>query len=220
MKSRIILGLLGFLMALIICSCSQQPSKGKTQIDHDKQYPKSNTGLRIDNGINRGISYTDSFGNNYNLRYIPIISTNDSTTSIHLQIAFSKEYDYPTAYGDEQFKVIPLPKEWALDGVEITESMINVLPQYINQPFFDKTLKPGEKCIMAIGTLYPRPTKGSGILPNTLFTHNKRGDFPACDWFMKKDLPSNSQIALGLKLNFGESCMIIPCGQISYPESN
>lgn len=201
-----------FLLSLLgpFTQCAQEKSTRTEQT--------SNVGLLIDNGINRGINYTDSLGTNYNLRYIPITITNDSTIPIHFQLVFSKDYDYPIAFGDQKFKVIPLPKEWGLNGVEITDSMFNELKNYIAKPLLNKTLEPGEKRVIAIGTLYPRPPKFRGILPNALFAHTDKGIFPTCDWLMNEDPSSNPQIALGLKLNFGESCMVIPCGQISYPE--
>ena len=73
---------------------------------------KLNSGLLIHNGQYRGTVYIDSLNNNYNIKYIPITITNDSTISIHLQIAFSKEYDYPIADAGESFKVFPMPKEY------------------------------------------------------------------------------------------------------------
>ena len=110
-----------------------------------------------------------------------------------------------------------MPKEWT-DTITITDSMFDELNNYIDKPLLNETVDPGEKFVVAIGTLYPRPPKNCGVLPNALFTHSDRRIFPTCDWLMKEDPSSNLQIALGLKLDFGESCTIIPCGQISYPE--
>ncbi len=194
---------------LTVYSCKQQTSKGP---------PPVHSGLLIDNGINRGTNYTDSVGIDHNLRYIPISITNDSIIPIRLQITFSKEYEFPHPDSDEKFKVIPLPNEWALDGVGVTESMIDELPKYIGKPVLNEIVQPGEELVMAIGTLYPRPPKTSGVLPNELFVHIERGIFPACDWLMQGESSSNNQILLGLRLNFGEKCVIILCGQISYAD--
>ena len=200
--------IVGLFTVLIVCSCVQQK-------------PKS--GLLIDNEINRGTGYTDSLGTYYNIRYIPITITNDSTIPIHLQMTFSKEYDFPIAYGGQKFKVIPLPKEWALDGVEITDSLIKELPKYIDKPLLNETLEPDEKYVLAIGTLYSRPAN-CGVVPNALFLQNKRGLYYACDSLINHDKSTNSKLALELKLDFypdgitKESCIIIPCGQISYSE--
>jgi len=112
MKFRTIAGL---LIVLIVCSCFQQTSKGGLQIENGpKQHPGSQSGLLIENDPNRGVSYTDSLGAKYNVRYIPITITNDSIIPIHLQIAFSKEYDYPIALGAEKFKVFLIPKKQIL----------------------------------------------------------------------------------------------------------
>jgi hypothetical protein len=192
--------LIGLLIVLIGCSSNQQTSKG---------------GLRIENGINRGTRYTDSLGTNYGITYIPITITNDSTIPMHLQIAFSNEYDFPHPDSDEKFKLIPLPKEWALDGVEITESMINELPKYIDKPLLNETIEPGEKIVVAIGTLRPVPTNCSPI-PNVLFTYSNSDNFKACDSLMNQDKSANSQLVLGVKLDYcGGRCIIIPCGLVS-----
>ena len=204
----IFINIFGLLGALIVCSYSQQTKDSEPMI-----------GLRIDNGIYRGITYTDSLGSNYNLRYMPITITNDSTISIHLQIAFSKEYNYPDPASDEKFKIIPLSKEWALDGVGITESMIDELPNHIEKPFLNETIEPGEKIILAIGSLFPTPVKATGVLPRILFTHSDTGIFPECDWLTEEDPLSNQQIPLKLEITLGERCMIILCGQISYSEN-
>jgi len=204
-------------------SGNQQTSKNALQIESaPNQHLWSKSGLRIDNGINRGTGYTDSVGANYNIRNIPITITNDSIIPIHLQIAFSKEYEYPIPFSDETFKVIPMPKEWALDGVEITDRMFNELQKYIDQPFLNKTLQPGERLVFAIGTRY-RPT-GRGIVPNLLFAQSDSNNFQACDNLMNHDTSTNPQFVLGLKLDIylaGQrspiSCILIPCGEISYP---
>jgi len=206
MKFRSISGL--FIM-LIVCSCSQQT-------------PKS--GLLFNNGINRGISLTDSLGTKYNLRYIPITINNDSTVQIQLQLTFLEEFEYPVIFGDEKFKVIPLPKEWTLDGVEITESMINEIPKYINKPSINKIIEPNEKFVLSIGTVYPSSPKLCGVLPNLLFTQNDRDNFQSCDVQMELNRSTNPQLAILLKLVFcvnsdAPGCSLISCGKISYPEN-
>ena len=181
-----------------------------------KQVLKS--GLLIDNGINRGVGYTDSLGNAFNLRYIPIAITNDSTIPIELHLDFPRAYAYPADHGDEPFRIIPLPGAWALEGVGVTDSMLEQLKYYIARPSFSQILAPGEKILIAIGTLYPRPPKFTGVLPRALFTAADGSMVPACEQLMDEALSDHLPIALGLKLIFGESCRIIPCGHISFPE--
>lgn len=209
--------IIGFLFALMVCSCTQQTSKGKLlkeNVDNDKLEFKS--GLNIKNRTNRGTNYTDRQGTDYSIRNIPISITNDSTISIHLQIAFSLEYNYPHPESDEKFKLIPLPKEWALDGLGVTENMIDELANHIEKPFLHVTIKPHEEFLLSIGSLYPRPTKTNGVVPKILFVQNDATIFPDCDWLMQKNQLSNQQIPMGLKIVIGEKCMIIPCGSISY----
>ena len=184
-------------------------------------------GLRIENGINRGLNYTDAQKIKYSYRYIPITITNDSTTAIHVQIALSNKYNYPAAYGDQQFKVFLLPKELTTEKVtwdSITYELGNnelreFFEKDLNLPYvLNETLDPGEKCDITIGTLYPRPTN-CGILPNALFIKNNDSFYKKCDSLKNQDLTFYSRFALGVKLDFcKEDCFVIPCGQISYPE--
>ena len=214
MKFRSIVGILIFSFAW---SCAQRTSRDeRTNENMDTRQTMLKSGLTIKNKINRGINYTDPHGDDYSIRYIPISITNDSTISIHLQMGFSKEYDYPHPDSQEKFRLILLPKEWALDGVDISESMLDELPKYIEQPLLNKTIEPGEEFILSVGSVYPRPAKTSGVLPRTLFVHSDTTTFPECEWLMKKERSSNQQIPVGLKIILGERCMIIPCGSISY----
>lgn len=210
---------LGLLIVVITCSCIQ-PSSNKAQPgDADaNKFKGPESGLLIENSVNRGTNYTDPEGKEYSLRYIPITITNDSTISLHVQLAFSKQYHYPPPDSDQVFKLIPLPEEWALEGVDISESMIDQLPGYIENPSLSKTITPGEKLVLAIGTLYPRPAQTTGVLPRTLFAHSDPEIFPDCDWLMEKNRSSNQPIPMGLKIIFGEKCTIIPCGKVSYEE--
>ncbi|MDB4727896.1 hypothetical protein OAF63_03820 [Saprospiraceae bacterium] len=208
--------IIGLLIILIGCSEIQQT-------------PKS--GLQIENSPNRGLNYTDPQGTKLSYRYIPITITNDSTIAINIQIALSKEYDYPDEYGEQKFKVFLLPKELTQDKVTYDtisyELSDNELRNYFDKglsPLYilNETLEPGEKCDITMGTLYPRPTN-CGVLPIVLFSQDNRGLYNACDSLINQDISANPSLALGLKLDFypgssPEKCTIIPCGQISYPK--
>jgi len=217
------------LIALIACSCMQQPSENRLQHEKDSnQHFSSQSGLRIDNRVNRGTGYTDSQGTDYSLRYIPITITNEDSIPIRLQIDFSKEYDYPIENSDEKFKVLLLPKVYSLDGVKLTtdnellkDSLQIEFRNYLENGFdtayqLNEILDPNDKFILTIGTQYPRPAKISGVLPRTLFVLSDTTTFPMCEWLMEKNRSSNQQIPLGLQIIIGDSCMIIPCGSISY----
>jgi len=215
MKFRTIVGL---FIVLIVCSCSQRTSKGRLQI---------NSGLLIEYGPNQGLTHTDTLGTKHNYRYITATITNDSTIAIHLQIALSNEYDFPAACGDKKYKVFLLPKELTPDTAalinNITNGLGNFLDRCLDTPYIlNKTLEPGEKCVVTFGTLYSRPTN-CGVVPNALFAQGDSDNFQACDSLMNQDKSTDPQLALGLKLDFysGRSpfaCILIPCGQISYPE--
>lgn len=206
--------LAGFLTVLIVCSCSQRNSKNELPLS---------TGLQIENGPTRGTGFTDSLGTKYGLVYITATITNDTIIPIQLQLAFSKEYDYPTDYGEEQFKVLLLSEEWGLDGVDITEKMINELPKNTEKPVFEKTLDAHKKCVVTIGILRPREGLCSAT-PYAILEYNNSDIFPSCEWSIGEYKAPNPDLALGLKVGFCtvggdyESCTVIPCGQISYLE--
>ena len=150
--------LLAIFTVLFLGSCVQQTSK---------------IGLIIEVKPTRGQSYIDSSGTKFNLRHIPISISNDSIIPIQLEIAFSKQYDYPSTYNNEKFKVFPMPEIWALDGIEITDSILNELPKFIDSPNLVKIIEPGEEWQFAIGTLYPKGIN-YGIFPVSLFSHHHR----------------------------------------------
>ena len=202
------------LLFLLTCwsalaHCTQKSSNESGQAWH--------TGLQIENGINRGVNYTDSFCDTYSIRYIPIALTNDTNLSIQLQLNFATT-DYLDPNSQEPFKAIPLPERWAMDGVEITDSLLNELPQYLQQPSVSKTLKPGKTWLMAIGTVYSRPAKFTGVLPHVLFTHTTEAAFSECDWGMEESPSSGAPLALGLRLRLGGNCMVVPAGHMTYLE--
>ena len=232
MKFRTILGL---LIVLIGCSGNQQTSEGELPIEKGtNQDEVSNIGLKIENRINHGARYTASDSTDYWLIHIASTITNDSTIPIHLQMAFSREYDYPNEYGDQKFNIFLLPKVFALDGVtKVTEHSIltdsmqvefrNYIGNGLDNPYLlNKTLEPGEKCVVPIGTQFP-VSSNCGVFPNVLLSQSESANFQVCENQLAQDESTNPQLALGLKLDFRpgkttEKCTIIPCGQISYLE--
>lgn len=212
-------------LLLMACSINQQSSNDGLQAERGLNPPPLKTGLRIDQKPTRGQSYTDSLGVKYALRHIPAIITNDSTIPIHVQITFSREYDYPMVYNKQQFKVFPMPEIWALDGVEITDSILHAIPKYINQPVVSKTLAPGEKWLLAFGTLY-LTTVNYGVFPIAIFSHNNRALYPEGARLTDPNNQPVSPLSLELLVGFTsgsqaspESHATINCGQISYPKN-
>jgi len=208
MKIRIVIGLLSLL---ILCSFKQQNLNDVLKDECVIYKQNDSVKLLINNGQYRGTVYTDSIGTIHNLRYMPITITNVGTKPIRLQINFANEYNFPIENSSENFNLFPLPNEWAIEGSEITDSMIDELPNYINKPILDKTLQPGEKILFAIGTKYIRGKTG-GILPNSIFTLEDKEIFEECDLFKNDVLSSNSPKELGFKFSVSGSCFIIPCG--------
>ena len=216
MKLKIIIRV---LIVLFISSCVQRTlNKKSLSKNAATSQVKFSSGLTINNGINRGINYTDPHGTDYSIRNIPIKITNDSIIPIQIHLSFSSEYNHPNLAGGEKFKLIPLPREWGLDHTDITESMIDEIPKLIAKPVLNSIIEPGKDLILSIGSIYPRPAKTTGVLPRTLFAQNDSTVFNNCEWLMEDKTASSQQIPLMLKTTFGEQCMVIPCGHISYPE--
>ena len=114
---------------------------------------------------------------------------------------------------------------FALDGVEISDSLLKELPKYKYKPFLNETLDSNEECVMTIGILRSRQPELCSATPYGILEYRDRGITPSCEWAMNEDQASNPELALGLKVGFctiGEeykSCTIISCGQISYAEN-
>ena len=221
MKIRTILEL---LIVLIVCSCSTQTSKDEQQtVKGTNPHLGSKNGLLIDYGMNQGITKKDTLGTQY--RYITATITNDSTIPIHLNLALSKEYDYPATYGEQKYKVFLLPKELTPDTAAIYNNIPvgNFLDRCLDKPYIlNKTLKPGEYCVITIGTLFLE--KPYQVVPRAVFTQNNKDLYLECDSLINAKMSTNPHLEIGLKVVFCtkcdvyDSCMIIPCGQISYPE--
>jgi len=216
MNYKIVVGL---FTLVILSSFNQQNLGGELKVESINNAQNDSVNLSINNGQYRGTVYTDSVGTIYNLRYMPVTLTNNSTKPIRLQMNFANEYNFPIANIREKFNVFPMPNEWAIEGSEITDSMIDELPKYINTPVLDKTLQPGEKFLFAIGVKYIRGKTG-GVLPNSIFTMEDKAEFKECDRLKNEDFSSLLIKGLGFKFSVSGSCFIIPCGNYSYIESN
>ena len=228
--------ILGLLVVLMVCSCAQQTSKGEMPTENDanlKLKPKS--GLKIEYGSNLGAIDKYSAGDYI---FITATITNDSIIPIHLHVAISEEFDFPDSCSDNQYKVFLLPKELTPDTAtlynNITDGVSNFLDKCLDNPYvLNKTLEPGEFSVITIGTLLPRDTKCSvAALPRAIFAQSDGHSFQACDSRMnqgKSPIPitpiaTEGTQQLGIKFVFyrgksqPETCILHPCGQISYPE--
>lgn len=196
----------------VLSNCSSAPHESKP-------------GLRIEHGPNQGLSHTDTLGIKYNYRYITTTITNDSTIPIHIQIALPEDV-FPIAWSDHEYKVFVLPRELTPNPPAFHNNITDGLDNFFdtgldNLHAIDKTLEPGEQCVATIGTLYLPGT--FSIVPTAVFAQSESDKFRACDNLMGHAESANHQL-IGLKLDFHikgvrEGCILIPCGQISYPES-
>jgi hypothetical protein len=215
--------IIGIIIVMFLSSCVQRTTRKDTNEIAANRTAEFKSGLTIKNGINRGTGYRDSLGVDYNVRYIPITITNDSTLPIKLDINFLKKYTNPLASSDNDFKIMPMAREWAVDGGEITDNMFVDLKEDIDNPRTNKILKPGEKLLIAIGTRYYRESGFASPLPEVLFVQGDSDSFQFCENMLFGER-TKSNLELGLKLIFNrgkkdEHCAIIPCGQISYIEN-
>lgn len=223
----IIRSLHGLLIVLMFYSCIQQTSESGQQVENNQnQQQEAKTGLKIEYGPNLGMIDTFAAGN-----YIHITATitNDSTIPIHLQLAISNEYNYPDSCGDSKYKIFLLPEELTPDTATlygiIADGLADFLDRCLENPFtLNKTLEPGEYTVITIGTLLPNSSK-CAALPRAVFAQNDEHNFQRCDSRINQDKSTNPQFALGVKLDFysgkgstPETCLLHPCGQISYPK--
>ncbi len=214
--------IIGFLVVIVFFSCGQKTSS-KQVIDKTEQKPLTfKSGLSIANGINRGTGYQDSLGTFHNVRYIPVRINNDSNVSVKLDLNFLKEYNHPFMEGNK-FNIVPMKREWVVDGGEISDHMFLELQKDIKNPQITKTLEPGEELLFGIGTRYQVVGEEYiAPLPKMLFVHGERDGIRICENPVIAD-PTESNLELRVKLIFNqgnenEHCGIISCGKISYSE--
>ena len=213
----------GLIVLVHVSSCTWQTSiKGQSPEADPLVQGHTGTGLKIEYKPTRGQNYTDPNGDVYQLRHIPTSIENDSTVPIHVQINLQEEYENPPLSNHRQFRAFPMPAEWAMDGIQVSDKMLLELAKYVREPFLSKTLEPGEKWLLAFGTL--KPTGGSyGVFPVAVFSHNDRALHHQCNQLVD---PNNLDISpLEIELLIGytggsqaspDSCLTIPCGRISY----
>lgn len=215
---RIIFGL---LFSLVVCSSFMLTSNDHVLVQgsqHRLIQPPS--GLLIANGVIRGSSYTDSIGETFTFRHIPITITNDTTIPINVRIEYSKEYLYPENQGPERFRVFPLPHEWARGQTpdSTLTRMHSKLSTHIEQLLITATIEPGESMGLAIGIVYPSPDELWWVVPDALFALSENGSSHSCDWLIE-DQSSVRENRLALKIRMGKGCRILPCGQFSYEDN-
>lgn len=218
-------------MLMVIGSCTHQPQKGEEQVKDDlNQQQALKTGLKIEYGPNLGMIDEFTAGN-----YIHITATitNDTTIPIIFQADLSEEYEFPDTCRDSKFKAFLLPKVLTPDTATLYNNLANTATEELgsfldnclkNPQVLNKTLDPGEYTVITIGTLFSTSTK-CAALPRAIFSPNDTSDFQYCDNRLSQGKSSSPPIELGVKIDFysgkgstRETCVVIPCGQISYPK--
>lgn len=226
MKLVIILGL---ILGLIGCFGNQQTTKGDQSIEGDSIEQLEN-GLRIEYGPNLGTTHVDTLGIRNFYVHITAIITNDNTVPIHLQFALANEYEFPAFCGDDTYKVFLLPEKLTPDTATIYNNIVNGQHDFLNTPLdnpgvVNKTLNPGEYCVITIGTLTPKPSNCAPV-PRAIFSRENIGLYNACE-ILKNQGISSGTLELGVKLEYykerkfiapEDACVVIPFGQISYPD--
>lgn len=223
--------LLGLVFALVVCSCAKQSStNGQTQNNNNEQV-KSNSGIKIEYGPNLGASHTDEHGVEHFYVHSTAIITNDSIVPIHVQCMLSKAYEFPAFCGDSTYQVFLLPEQLTPDTTTIYNSIVNGQHDFLNNPLstpatLNKTLDPGDNCVVTIGVLIRKPANCAAV-PRAIFTHDERGLHQKCDIELNQAISADFKLQLGVKLEYyyrrkfiapGDGCVVIPFGQISYPE--
>jgi len=198
------------LIALIFCSCSQQKSIAGSKIEPSTiQRSKSKTGLKFENGVTRGIGFTDSLGSEYFIVHVTNTITNDSTIPIQLQIDLLSDFSYPISNNYVNFKIFLWPEFTEPPNLySDNQSRVRVMKkrtisEWNSSNQFNKLLAPGEKYVVTIGTLVN--TRASNIcsaFAQSLLTYSERRNYSDCDWTLVEEHLTNPQLALGLQVGF------------------
>lgn len=180
---------------------------------------QSENGLLIENGPTHGTGYQDSFGANFNLRYIPITILNDTSVAARIHLKFDDFYQNPKGYEEGIYRVFPLPKEWVVDGM--TDDDFDVLwkdfESYMNRPQVSAEIQAGAEFSFVIATLYPLPAEKWWIVPRLLSTGQFNADLEQCDEITGRDERSQeSDLTFVLQLSHDRGCSLLYCGYVNY----
>ena len=170
-------------LVLIVILLLSFALNAQTGSKNTKQMQK--TGLNVEFGPNLGTTHVDTKAIINFYVHITAIITNDSTIPIHLQLALAEEYDFPDYCSDDKYKVFLLPEELTPDTATVYNNIVNGQHDFLNAPLqnscvLNKTLNPGEFCVITIGTLTPQPSNCAPV-PRAVFSHDTESLYEACD---------------------------------------
>ena len=226
-RSLLLRSLLGLSILFLGCSGCPETSQRELPTEHESTQPLSfTTGLKIETGINRGITPHHSQDIRDFLLQTTTSITNDSTVPIKIELAISDEYEFPSVCNDGKYRVFLFP-EVTPDTDSLTNRFNDFKNSFFENPYsLKKTLQPHEKLDVTIGCLYPAPTN-CGVVPNAVFSHEDKELYGDCSRQEIPDGSIDSRFEIRLKLGiyyenwFGappDTCIIVPVGKISYPE--
>jgi hypothetical protein len=222
---------IGLATSMIAYSCFHKTTKNVTLLENDGNFQiKPKSGLKIEYGPNLGITHKDDRGVSHLYLHSTATITNDSTIPIYLQFALANEYEFPIFCGDEKYKVFLLPEELTPDTATIYNNIVNGQHDFLNTPLdnhsvINRTLDPGEYCVITIGTLTPKPSNCAPV-PRAIFSQDTKGVYQGCDRHSNEEISTDPQLEIGVKLEYynqrkfiapEDACTVIPFGQISYP---
>lgn len=224
------LNILWLLILLIGCSGNQQSSVSEIQ-ETNNAAENLLSGLNIEYGPNLGTGHTDTLGIKHLYLNATAIITNNNTIPIQLQFALSKEYAFPTLCGNEKYKVFLLPEELTPDTARIYNNITTGDDDFLNTfsdnpQLLNKTINPGEYCVVTVATLNPNP-KNCNAVPRAIFSYKNKDLYQTCEGQINEAISTDPQLEISLKLEFykerkfiepDDGCVIIPFGQISYAE--
>jgi len=210
------------LIVLIGCSCIQQNSRSKVQIQKkSNQNLDWNSGVRIENGLIHGFDFTNSKGIQYGHACETNTIYNDNTDSVQLKFDLTNEYKFPAPHNNQEFKVVIWPHGLTPKKVLSTDSLSNELNYFLEYGLNTSSnlsiaIAPKENYVLTIGTLVDK-VSNMYASPNRLYVLGD-GSVPGqCKNLANQHKSTHDSNEFGLRVDIPNlGCRIITCGQISY----
>lgn len=157
---------------------------------------------------------------------------NDSNFPIEFHGALSKEYNFPAFCNGEKYKVFLVPEALTPDTATVYNNVLNGQHEFLNRSLdasyvLNRRLEPTEFCVVTIVVLSQTPVKCAAV-PRAIFTYDDIALYNACELVVNDEIKTDPQFEIGVKLEYykqrkfippDDGCVVIPFGQISYPES-
>ena len=164
----------------------------------------------------RGVTYTDSLGVKWNMRYMPVVLRNTGSSKLQIDVAFPDQEVFKLEGCGQTFKSVPLPDLWSFDGTDITSEMFDDIPKHLASPFIEEILMPSEEMEFALATLYSQPVE-CGLLPTAVVRDTKVEELYHCKHGFNPRFEKSSLGSLFVKLDYFEEqknekrCVLVEC---------